>query len=64
MHDANGTPNGPRATNGVNGAAKSPLHGHAVGPRTTPRPSGPGMLAQTFNIAARYAALPPCSTAR
>lgn len=54
MHDANGTPKGPRAANGMNGAAKMPLNGHAVGPRTRPRPRGPGMLARTFNIAARY----------
>lgn len=61
MENANGSSKAPKAskatTNGINGAIKSPLNGHAVGhtarPTRKPRPDGPGLLARTFSIAAR-----------
>ena len=52
MDDANGTLKAPRAP-AINGAIKSPLNGHTVGPKTRARPSGPGMFARTVNIVAR-----------
>ncbi|KAL2130745.1 hypothetical protein VTI74DRAFT_5983 [Chaetomium olivicolor] len=57
MDNANGAPKASRATNGtgingINGAIKSALNGHAVSPRRA-APRGPGMLARTFNIVAR-----------
>jgi hypothetical protein len=42
-----------RAANGINGAIKSQMNGHALGPKRTTRPRGPGLLARTFSIAAR-----------
>jgi len=54
MDDANGTlkAKASRAANGINGAIKSPMNGHALGPtRTATR--GPGLLARAFSIAAR-----------
>ncbi|KAL2020038.1 hypothetical protein VTK56DRAFT_8941 [Thermocarpiscus australiensis] len=54
MDGANGTLKAPKATtNGINGALKSPLNGHAVGPKRTARPSGPGMFARSFSVFAR-----------
>ncbi|KAK3903193.1 hypothetical protein C8A05DRAFT_14837 [Staphylotrichum tortipilum] len=57
MTDANGALKASRP--GVNGAVKGPLNGRAVAhparPATRPRsrPSGPGLLARAFSIAAR-----------
>jgi hypothetical protein len=57
MDDANGTlkAKASRAANGINGAIKSPINGHAIGPKTKEKLRGPGTLARTLNIAARYA---------
>ncbi|KAK4041330.1 hypothetical protein C8A01DRAFT_14895 [Parachaetomium inaequale] len=54
MDDANGlTAKASRAANGINGAIKSPMNGHALGPKRAARPRGPGLLARAFSIAAR-----------
>ena len=55
MDDANGTlkAKASRAANGINGAIKSPINGHAIGPKTKEKLRGPGTLARTFSIAAR-----------
>jgi hypothetical protein len=69
MDDANGSlqplqppvrapkPTKGKPAGGINGATKSPLNGHAVGlaarPAKRARPSGPGLLARAFSIAAR-----------
>ncbi|EAQ91737.1 hypothetical protein CHGG_03672 [Chaetomium globosum CBS 148.51] len=55
MDNANGTlkAKASRAANGINGAIKSPINGHAIGPKTKEKLRGPGMLARTFSIAAR-----------
>ena len=55
MVDANGTlkAKASRAANGINGAIKSPINGHAIGPKTKEELRGPGTLARTFSIAAR-----------
>ncbi|KAH6635751.1 hypothetical protein F5144DRAFT_486551 [Chaetomium tenue] len=55
MDDANGTlkAKASRAANGINGAIKSPINGHAMGPKTKKKLRGPSTLARTFSIAAR-----------
>ncbi|KAH6838650.1 hypothetical protein B0I37DRAFT_242402 [Chaetomium sp. MPI-CAGE-AT-0009] len=56
MDDANGTTlkgKASRAANGINGTIKSPINGHAMGPKTKEKLRGPGMLARTISIAAR-----------
>ncbi|KAL2187769.1 hypothetical protein L209DRAFT_333982 [Thermothelomyces heterothallicus CBS 203.75] len=58
MDDTNGTPrtsstSSSRAANGINGATKSPVNGHAPSNKTRTKSRGPGLFSRTFSIAAR-----------
>ncbi|KAL2194712.1 hypothetical protein P885DRAFT_42279 [Corynascus similis CBS 632.67] len=56
MDTTNGTPRttqASRATNGINGAIKSPISGHAPGNKMRTKSRRPGIFARTFSIAAR-----------
>ncbi|KAK3369788.1 hypothetical protein B0T24DRAFT_365877 [Lasiosphaeria ovina] len=53
MDDTNGSLKGPKPMNGINGAIKSTLNGHPVGPKKRATPSRPGFLARSLNAVAR-----------
>ncbi|KAK0631167.1 hypothetical protein B0T17DRAFT_616725 [Bombardia bombarda] len=53
MEESNGNPKGAKFVNGINGNIKPTINGHAVGPRRIKTASGPGLVARSFNIAAR-----------
>ncbi|KAK0726713.1 hypothetical protein B0T26DRAFT_845733 [Lasiosphaeria miniovina] len=53
MDDTNGSLKGPKPMNGINGAIKSTLNGHPVGPKKRITPSRPGFLARSLSALAR-----------